>query len=593
MKFTTTRHRSFDMVRRHDRPLAVCTVAASLAALGAVLPGHALADGSSTEQPAATVVAIADAASAATAAALPAVDAAQDAPTDAAATDQVAAVVEQAVAPETTSEAVPVPEPSTDSAGAAPLPPPAEPPAASTASAEVSAPEAASEPVTVPDTTPEAPDIASDTPSATATSVPDAPATPTPASPAPTSPSVSAPTTAGPANVNVSVRIGSPGDNGSVSQVNVASVPSAPPAAASRPEPGTTPTTGTRTGDDPATSSTGAGDSDSWYWSWDCLGAKFSTTISPKAPGTDALPASWTWIWNCGGNGPQYHDETPPGYHPINANVSIRIASPGDNGSVSQLNQVVATQVDQVRAQVDQVVGQTVGMTQTALGGTSLPVFVPVPQVDPSVLLPVVSLPSLTRVLVETPSLPLVGSGPAPSDITPPGVPESTFATALPPAPTVTTPADPAPAPLATTLPRSAAAPLPPAAGLRGADRRRDATSSRPTQPGHGLFLAETAASSVPRSAGASVTVSARAADHSADDGAKRSRPPVDDPPVPAPISGVSAAAVGGGGGSGGGLPFLLALPFVAALLDLARRVALDRATWPSGHRRRDPDPPG
>jgi hypothetical protein len=55
----------------------------------------------------------------------------------------------------------------------------------------------------------------------------------------------------------------------------------------------------------------------------------------------------------------------------------------------------------------------------------------------------------------------------------------------------------------------------------------------------------------------------------------------------------VSAAAVGGGGSSGGGLPFLLALPFVAALLDLARRVALDRATWPSGHRRRDPDPPG
>jgi hypothetical protein len=63
---------------------------------------------------------------------------------------------------------------------------------------------------------------------------------------------------------------------------------------------------------------------------------------------------------------------------------------------------------------------------------------------------------------------------------------------------------------------------------------------------------------------------------------------------VPAPISSVSAAAVGGGGGSsGGGIPFLIALPFVAALLDLARRVALDRATWPTGHRRRAPDRPG
>ncbi|HET8742697.1 MAG TPA: hypothetical protein VFM41_08750 [Gaiella sp.] len=55
----------------------------------------------------------------------------------------------------------------------------------------------------------------------------------------------------------------------------------------------------------------------------------------------------------------------------------------------------------------------------------------------------------------------------------------------------------------------------------------------------------------------------------------------------------MSAAAVGGGSSPGGGVPFLLALPFVAVLLDLARRVALDRATWPSGLRRRDPDPPG
>jgi hypothetical protein len=58
--------------------------------------------------------------------------------------------------------------------------------------------------------------------------------------------------------------------------------------------------------------------------------------------------------------------------------------------------------------------------------------------------------------------------------------------------------------------------------------------------------------------------------------------------------SGVSAAAAGGGGGSSGsGLPVLLILPFVAALLDLARRVALEHATWPSGHRRRVPDRPG
>ncbi len=43
----------------------------------------------------------------------------------------------------------------------------------------------------------------------------------------------------------------------------------------------------------------------------------------------------------------------------------------------------------------------------------------------------------------------------------------------------------------------------------------------------------------------------------------------------------------------GGGLPIFLALPFLAAVLDLARRVALERVTWPSGHRRRPPDTPG
>jgi hypothetical protein len=67
-------------------------------------------------------------------------------------------------------------------------------------------------------------------------------------------------------------------------------------------------------------------------------------------------------------------------------------------------------------------------------------------------------------------------------------------------------------------------------------------------------------------------------------------------PTMPAPAqapAGASAAAAGGGGSSGGGLPFLLALPFVAAMLDLARRVALERVATPSGHRSRMPETPG
>ena len=59
------------------------------------------------------------------------------------------------------------------------------------------------------------------------------------------------------------------------------------------------------------------------------------------------------------------------------------------------------------------------------------------------------------------------------------------------------------------------------------------------------------------------------------------------------PVSGTSVSAAGTGGSPGGGLPIFLALPFIAVMLDLARRVALERATWPSGHRRRVPDTPG
>jgi hypothetical protein len=75
---------------------------------------------------------------------------------------------------------------------------------------------------------------------------------------------------------------------------------------------------------------------------------------------------------------------------------------------------------------------------------------------------------------------------------------------------------------------------------------------------------------------------------------APRWRTPVPTSPAPASAPmGASAAASTGGGSSGGGLPVFLALPFLVALLDLARRVALERAASPSEHRSRMPDTPG
>ena len=64
--------------------------------------------------------------------------------------------------------------------------------------------------------------------------------------------------------------------------------------------------------------------------------------------------------------------------------------------------------------------------------------------------------------------------------------------------------------------------------------------------------------------------------------------------PMQAPVpSGASLAPATGGGSSGGGIPVFLALPFLAAMLDLARRVTLDRVALPSGHRSRMPENPG
>jgi hypothetical protein len=70
-------------------------------------------------------------------------------------------------------------------------------------------------------------------------------------------------------------------------------------------------------------------------------------------------------------------------------------------------------------------------------------------------------------------------------------------------------------------------------------------------------------------------------------------QPAPTDREVPSAPTSAAASAAPGTGSSGGGLPVFLALPFLAAVLDLARRAALERAAWPSGHPARIPDTPG
>jgi hypothetical protein len=171
-----------------------------------------------------------------------------------------------------------------------------------------------------------------------------------------------------PVNVNISIRVDSPGDNGAVTQINAAlsqPLPVATPPEVRYQEPDpqyqgplaagnasvapAAPSDPVPAADAPMTPV----DSWDWTWTWSC-----GDVIAP----TIVLPAeylqqiwNWNWNWNCGantnGNGnsgsqsaSQYQPVTSQ-YQPVNVNISIRIASPGNDGSVVQTNLAVAMPV--------------------------------------------------------------------------------------------------------------------------------------------------------------------------------------------------------------------------------------------------------
>lgn len=163
-----------------------------------------------------------------------------------------------------------------------------------------------------------------------------------------------------PVNVNVSVRIDSAGDDGAVTQVNVA-VDDAPPqyqpeqpqyqpvvpptGAPERRERAVSPLP-----DEPPADPDAGWD---WTWNWSCGDAPVGDIAIPF--GIDTREWNWNWNWNCGDDeagSANNTDESLSGYHapvaqyrPVNINVSIRIASPGDNGPVVQANVAVGVTV--------------------------------------------------------------------------------------------------------------------------------------------------------------------------------------------------------------------------------------------------------
>ena len=172
--------------------------------------------------------------------------------------------------------------------------------------------------------------------------------------PAPDAPPAAAVTQADPANVNVSVRVNSPGDDGSVEQANAAAAAPAPryqqePSQyqESIPAPDVPPPA--PVAQLPASEQAAENGGWDWTWNWNCGDAAPAVPI-PAELGLESW--TWNWNWNCGGgeSRPLNNDrEKPPQYQPvvtqyrpININISIRINSPGNNGPVAQTNVAVA-----------------------------------------------------------------------------------------------------------------------------------------------------------------------------------------------------------------------------------------------------------
>jgi len=177
---------------------------------------------------------------------------------------------------------------------------------------------------------------------------------PAPAGPAPDAP----PAAAGqdwPANVNVSVRVDSPGDSGAVDQSNAAATTTVAAPAQYQPDAPqyqepipAAEAAATDSGADPAAPDAGSGWE--WTWSWNCVDPVPEIPVSPNG---SIKNWTWNWDWDCGvpelphenttaQSGGQYQPGVTQ-YRPININISIRINSPGNDGPVTQSNTVSAT----------------------------------------------------------------------------------------------------------------------------------------------------------------------------------------------------------------------------------------------------------
>jgi hypothetical protein len=415
---------------------------------------------------------------------------------------------------------------------------------------------------------------------------------------------------ADPANLNVTIRIDSPGDDGAVTQSNTAATatqqvasPSGraatKPAAQQSAQPSGT-TAASSTGASREAGSSASPDAPgTWQWTWDCVSPPDVQPPVLRDPDGELVTWNWTWIWNCPSNmetvssgTSQYQsatgNDTTSQYQPGNVNIAIRISSPGSNGPVNQSNVAITVEVPTPASPSD-----------GAGGGAAVRVDVQVPGVAGALPSSASSasfdapLDAVAEALGEIEQM-ISSFG---------GSPLSEDVKAL-----VAVPCCDASTRLSIDwLPGGQCGD----AG-RGALRvpgavRRELWAERcletqvgiapcrclPPRPPQG-----TSGGVSPTWAGSGATGgSSVRAEQSRASRLTRGKPTLNRPsqrvPTPTGVSGAALGAAPAGSSSGGPLPVSLLIPFVVGLLDLLRRVAVTKVTLPTGLSGGTFDPPG
>lgn len=164
-----------------------------------------------------------------------------------------------------------------------------------------------------------------------------------------------------------------------------------------------------------------------WNWNWNCVDPP-STTTAPQG----ASNWSWNWNWNCDPDTnpavdveqyqpptTQYQDGNTNIFQGGNTNIGIRIASPGDDGPVTQTTSTVTQVTTTIVTEVTQAIDDA---TESVLPAIQVPTVPVVRAPPPELVRPSTPFESLLDSLLD-PVLPAIDVAPLPPLVIPvPGI---------------------------------------------------------------------------------------------------------------------------------------------------------------------------